>query len=159
MRLDPVFLVAPLPKPPSMSSRRAFLGMGLAFVCGGAIGSACGYSMGRASAQDASAARVEEELAPSGDADLDELRRLAVKAPIEELMGQAKMFLFAVGQDYRSDEVAWRGVGRLAEHLARNVDAGDRLALARFAGQTIRMGEPAVAARYSKWLPELQAIK
>jgi hypothetical protein len=42
MRLDPIYLVAPKPNPPSMPTRRAFLVAGATFTLGAAVGGACG---------------------------------------------------------------------------------------------------------------------
>lgn len=155
MKLEPVYLLAPLPQPAMMRSRRAFLGMGAMFVGGCALGSACGYSMGRAAAAPA---EPVDELAPSGDPDLDELRRLAVKAPIEELMGRAEAFSLEVDRTYRQDVVAWKGIGRIADHLVAE-SARDRRALAKWIAQVIENAVPDRHAEYERWIPLLRGIK
>lgn len=158
MKLDPVFLVAPRPKPPSMSTRRAFLGMGAAFVAGGAIGSACGYAAGVANAKAVDASATEE-LQPSGDADLDEVRRLAVKAPIEELMADSLAFLGAVTQDHSEDKIAWRGVARISQYVIDHPEVGDRRLLAGVMVQMIEKAPPSIRSDYLPWVPRLQAVR
>jgi hypothetical protein len=99
MKLEPVYLVGPKKKQPSMPSRRAFL----------MAGGACGYALGSARAEAAS-----DPLASTGDAQLDELRRLAVKAPLKELLERAFDFLTERASNYHKDEVLWIGVGSIA---------------------------------------------
>jgi hypothetical protein len=132
--------------------------MGIAFVTGGVIGSACGYAAGRAGQAKPVDASTTEELQPTGNADLDEMRRLAVKAPIEELMGHAWSFLRAVAQEYRDDEIAWRGVGRIASQLVRNESQPDRVRLASYATQIID-GNPALRAQLNDVLSKLRLIR
>jgi hypothetical protein len=129
MRIDPVYVVSPIPPPPSIPTRRAFLMMSGAFVAGSAIGGACGYSMGvgRGQAAEASAptsptaaAGGDVELKTTGDAELDYWRRLAVQAPLDELFEKALPFLTARVATYRMDEVLWRGVARMASEITEN---------------------------------------
>src|SRR5262245_48568230 len=106
MRLEPVFLVAPKPKPPSIPTRRAFLFIGISFAAGSTIGTACGYTLGRASVSGDPGAGGE--LPPSsGDADLDELRRLAIAAPIEELVERRNLFIMMRNRTYPDDRYLW----------------------------------------------------
>ena len=158
MRLDPIYVVAPKPKPPSMPTRRAVLGMGIAFVTGGAIGGACGYAAGAAQAKavDASAS---EELKPTGNAELDEVRRLAVKAPIEELMGKAMQFLMTVNQDFPTDRIAWRGVDRIAAYVVANEACPKRSDLAHWVLQTIDSAPPDLQGEHAEWRTKLRSIK
>jgi len=133
MRLEPVYLVAPEPAPQSMPTRRTFLLIGGAFlggtVLGGAVlGGACGYTIGAVRSGDGE--RGEEqpgapdglEWEPSEDADLGELRRLAVKAPIEELMGKVVLFLNLRVDTYRQDLILWAGVRRIANEIIAQPD-------------------------------------
>src|SRR5262245_6960727 len=137
------------------------MGMGIAFVTGGAIGSACGYAAGvangKAKAVDASGAA--EELKPSGNADLDEVRRLAVKAPIEELMAVADSFLASAFRDYSTDKVVWRGLGRISEYVLGHPEVENRRALAGMLVQIFERAPTAVRGDYSEWIPRLQAIR
>jgi hypothetical protein len=153
MRLDPVFLVEPKPAAASIPTRRAFLVAGGTFAFGLSIGGACGYAMGAASANGAGGgtgseqekeapAAQSEELKPSGDVDLDELRRLAVKAPIEELLEYRIPFLREFSLRYRNDEMLWRGVGRIADAVIARPDYPNRLIAATAIAQVIEFGEP-----------------
>ena len=154
MRLDPIFVVAPVPPPPSMPTRRAFLLAGATFTLGTAVGGACGYSI--AAKQEA----VEtEELASSGDVELDELRRLAVKAPIAELVERRLVFLNSLTKDYRKDEVLWRGVDRLAAAVLVDLSFPDRRVSARLIAQVIDLADPPFQARYAESAKKLRAVR
>ncbi|MCA8966690.1 MAG: hypothetical protein KDC48_17550 [Planctomycetes bacterium] len=123
MRIDPVFLVAPKPAPKAVPTRRAFLMAGGAFAFGSMIGGACGYSLGVAQGAPVEATAEKgggEELGSSGDARLDALRRLAVKAPIEELVKNWNEWFAYFDTEYQSDPVLWRGMDRLAEWATAN---------------------------------------
>ncbi len=160
MRLEPVYLVAPKPRPPSMPTRRAFLGMGLAFAVGGAIGSACGYSVGSAkAAEKAGGGPAGEDYPLSGNPELDELRRLAVKAPIEELMGIAMVFIRTVTQDYPEEVVAWKGVRRMGEHVLANPGVAQRRVIARFLCQGIEQASSQRQESLNDLLPRLREIR
>ncbi|MGE3351896.1 MAG: hypothetical protein AB7O84_09155 [Planctomycetota bacterium] len=140
-----------------MASRRAFFGMGIAFVVGSAIGSACGYSVGsRAAATAAGRDGDEDPLTPTGDADLDELHRLAVVAPIEELMGAAQTYLMLMSRTYRSDRVLWRGFERIARELVDVTVEADR-PLCVFAAQVVEQGETPLRDPYLHWGPKLRS--
>jgi hypothetical protein len=124
MRLDPVYLLAPEPEPPSMPTRRAFLLIGGAFLGGTVLGGACGYTIGVAQGGGeqgaAGAGPGEIEWERSDDADLEELRRLAVKAPIGELMEKAVLFLATRSFSYRTDPILFRGIQRLSLEITEN---------------------------------------
>jgi hypothetical protein len=136
MKVDAIYLLAPKPKPPSGPTRRAFLIAGGTLVVGALAGGSCGYSMGLAArpsdkpepkgdkpepkAQDATAPKVEEELKPSGDAELDYWRQVAVKAPLDELFEKGVMFLGVRVRDYPKDQILWRGVERMVRELDAN---------------------------------------
>lgn len=158
MRLDPVFVVAPEPTAPTMPTRRAFLLAGATFTFGAAIGGACGYSAGAAQAAGSAAPR-EEELTPSGDSDLDELRRLAVKAPIEELIERRLPFVNAVFADYPKDEILWRGVGRLCDVVLRDNSLPGRSSFSRALAQVIEKSEASGAKLLKDRIAELRAVR
>ncbi|HEB52202.1 MAG TPA: hypothetical protein ENI87_02985 [bacterium] len=128
MRLEPVYLVAPKPKPPSVPTRRAFLLAGGTLFVGLGLGGACGYAAGSG---------VLSELEPTGNAELDELRRLAVRAPIEELMDQAMLFLDLLRNNYPEDPFLWQGAKRIGEELLDNPAAANRRAKALWLRQLI----------------------
>lgn len=152
MRLEPVYLVAPRQTPPTMPSRRAFLLAGGAFVVGSAMGGACGYSLGVGSGG---------EVAPesSGDATLDELRRLAVKAPIEELVQQRMFFANTLVDHYRNDGILWDGTVRLAEALLRDPKFQDRRVFSRFLMQLIDNAPPTFAGKLKATRDALASVK
>ena len=119
-----------------MPTRRAFVLCGATFAFGAVAGGACGYSLGAAAN-----AQPDEELVPSGDAELDELRRLAVKAPIEELVERRKTFTNSVIKDYPADQLLWKGVGRLCDAALAGHPMADRRLFARFLAQMIEQGD------------------
>jgi hypothetical protein len=128
MKIDPIYLLAPEPKPPSIPTRRAFLLAGGTLLIGALAGGACGYSMGLAARPNGgkepkpanAAAKVEEELKTSGDAELDYWRQMAVKAPLDELFTKSLMFLHVRITDYPKDDVLWRGVQRMVHEIRDN---------------------------------------
>lgn len=160
MRLEPVFLVAPAPKPPSMPTRRAFLLAGSTFTLGLGLGGACGYSLGaRTVAEAAEPAPAEVPLESSGDAQLDEMRRLAVKAPVEELFSRRLEFLDVFATYYRDDQVLWRGVARLVSHVLDNERLPGRAAAARQIAQVIERGDPPFRAKYGEYIDPLRRCR
>jgi hypothetical protein len=156
MRLEPVYLVSPRPIPPAMSSRRAFLLAGATFVAGSALGGACGYSLAASAGKEAGGG--DADLATSGDAELDELRRLAVKAPIEELVQRGVLFLNMRDTVYPKDEVLWRGVARLAQEIIARPDPIDR-SLVLVVAATIERGGPPKDLKLEDSLPRLREIR
>lgn len=137
MQLDPIYLLAPKPNPPSIPTRRAFLFAASTFALGSAVGGACGYTIASRPGPEPDA-----ELEPSGDVELDELRRLAVKAPIAELVERRLVFLNSLSKDYRKDEVLWRGVERLCNAVLNDYPISDRRLFSRFMAQVIEQGDP-----------------
>ena len=164
MRLEPVYLVAPKPKPPSMPHRRAFLIAGGTFLAGIGLGGACGYAVGATRSDTPGGAdepNLEPLLAPSGDSDLDELRRLAVKAPIEELMARSLLFLDLLSDTYRRDEALWHGAARICSELCSNSSLPKRRVTALWLAQVIDRSDAdlAVAMRLRQHLHQLRQIK
>lgn len=141
MKLDPVFLVAPQPNPPTMPTRRAFLIAGTTFTLGTAVGGACGYSIA-AKPDPVAAGDVDVDLEPTNDVELDELRRLAVKAPIAELIEKRLVFLNSLTKNYPKDEILWKGASRLADAVLANRPISDRRLFSRFLAQVIEQGDP-----------------
>lgn len=169
MRLDPVFVIAPIPSVPSMPTRRAFLFAGSTFAVGVTLGGACGYAVGVGSAPaDPAGEGVQggepaqagnEELPKSGDADLDELRRLAVKAPIEELVQHRLVFVNATFMDYPLDRVLWQGVERLVDYLTKGGEVEGRAQFAKALASVIEQADPVVTARLKGRVAELRRLK
>jgi len=112
MRIEPVYLVSPPARAPQPPTRRAFLLAGAAFAGGTLVGGACGYTVGARLAAPVEAA-VEPIEKP--DIRLQTLRRLAVDAPIEQLVKDWNQWWGEFWHNYDRDEVLWRGVDRLAD--------------------------------------------
>lgn len=127
MKIDPVWLVAPTPKAPSIPTRRAFVIGAACFGAGMTVGGACGYSYGASRASDSTSggattggAAAEPDLPKSGDIELDQLRWLAVKAPLDELFEKGSLFLGKRVGTYKTDAILWRGVERMSRELIVN---------------------------------------
>lgn len=133
MRLDgAVFVVAPQKAASPAPTRRAFLLTGGAFVVGAGLGGACGYSLGVAGRGAAT-----EEPTPSGDDQLDELRRLAIKAPLHELIDKRLEFVVGMTGRYQDDAILWRGIDRLVDAVLADPTFPDRRRSAGFIAQFI----------------------
>ncbi len=128
MRLDTACFVLAKPKVPTMPTRRAFLIAGGLFVGGTTLGGACGYSAGYAAGgaeergkhPGSPAPAAEIKLEPSGDIELDALRRLAVQAPIDELFENWLTFMDLRISPYSKDEILWKGVERMTLEIVNN---------------------------------------
>jgi hypothetical protein len=104
----------------------------------------------------------------SGDALLDELRRLAVDAPLDELLAWRLMFLMELGSTYRNDPLLWRGVERMCQATLDGTpmpparqsvgDGPDRRLFARLLAQVIERGEPGLSAPLQPRVVELRRI-
>lgn len=158
MRLDPVLLAAPNAPPALIPTRRAFVLGGAMFATGLSLGGACGYAIGSRRA-DEPGEQKEEEQASSGDADLDELRRLAVKAPIEELVKHRATFLMYISRTYRRDSILWRGVDRLVDEVLNNDRFPERAMAAQTLAQVIDLSDPGVAESLRKRITQLRKIR
>jgi hypothetical protein len=158
MRIEPIYLLAPKPKPPSIPTRRAFLIAGGTFFAGIGLGGACGYAAGISGTGEGSGAQ-DKLPESSGNAELDELRRLAIKAPIEELAGKWLYFTDMYASTYRKDEHLMTGIEKLVEYVLANPNANQRVAMARFLAQTVELGEPNLQERLGRRLPELIRIR
>ena len=152
MKLEPVYLVAP-ERPSLIPTRRAVLFAGLSFFGGAAAGGALGIQYERSKG-----APAEDELAPSGDPELDRLRRLAIEAPIDELRNKQFAFITAVQVDYPRDAVLWRGVGRLVDDVLSGEGRSGRRDLARLLASVIRNGAADVVGELAAKRPALEAL-
>jgi hypothetical protein len=155
MKIDPVYLLGPVGPRPTFTTRRAFLLASGTFLTGTAIGTACGYSAGVASAGAAASAPPpiadparDAELPKSGDAELNQLRHLAVKAPLDDLFAKAMLFLSARVRAYPKDEILWQGVERMSRELVANEGrVVDQMVILVITGQiegTARPPEPSL---------------
>jgi hypothetical protein len=146
-----------LSAPPStVPTRRVFVMAGVTFLVGTTTGGWWGYAAG---SEAAASERQAAELAPTGDADLDELRRLAVKAPIEELLQRRLVFLANLGRTYRSDRVLWRGFDRLVEVALHGEGVPDDRLLGRLLAQHIEYADPDFQAPRLHLAPRLRELK
>jgi hypothetical protein len=159
MRLDAVYVLGGprSPAPTPALTRRALLIAGGSFFLGGA----CGYALGaKATAAPATTAPTPAEPPKSsGDANLDELRRLATIAPIEELMGVAPNFLNELDKAYLKDEIACSGLGRVAKALLDGFPVANRRILTLLTAQMIEKSQTAVMAKLRHLPQELRALK
>jgi len=157
MRLDAVFVTAPKAKDPAMPTRRAFLLAGCTFTLGTAVGGACGYSLG-STAMPVATPRPEEDLPSSGDVELDELRRLAVKAPIAELVEKRQIFMVSLWE-YKTDDILWKGVDRLSDAVLRDPSFPDRRIFAAILIQTFQKAAPDRRSKYVEVERSLRTVR
>ena len=155
MRIEPIYLVAPAKQKPPALSRRAFLLAGGAFALGLGSGGACGYALGARKAAEPAANEPDATAQlppPSGDAELDELRRLAVVAPIEELVAQRDAFTDLLVKQHHDDDVLWKGLDRLVEQVLADPAFPQRRIFAAWLRQIIENGgQHATDARRDSW--------
>lgn len=138
-----------------MPTRRAFVLAGATFTFGAVVGGACGYSVGAARA----VGEGEAELESTGDHELDELRRLAVKAPIEELVEKRMIFLNSFTKVYPQDPYLWKGAGRLAKATIAGHPFQDRRLFARFLAQIIEGSDPKYATELRPLAADLRKVE
>jgi len=106
----------------------------------------------------AQAGTTDPTLEPTGDADLDELRRLAVEAPIEELIEKKAGFVDLLRQAYPTDEIGWRGIDRLAQAAIEGEQIPQRRAFAKFLSTVIERGNPIVAESRQHFIEVLVGV-
>jgi hypothetical protein len=167
MRFDSAVFLAPHPRASTTTTRRAFLLAGGSFILGASVGGACGYSAGVRTANIGAGAARELDLAAglaaTGDADLDELRRLAIQAPVDELAGAYLIFIEQLRRTYSNDDYLWHGMQRLAQGI---VEGQHRSWNSQVKQTVIQMIEgikpglvPARAHALIARLPELRAAR
>jgi hypothetical protein len=165
---DAVYVLSSGPQPRPLPTRRMFLLIGGAFLGGTAVGGACGYSIGVARGESVQqpagpetpakpAAGEEPELGTSGDIELDELRRLAIKAPLDDLFEKASMFLTMQLKHYKDDPILWRGVERMSREILDNKDKRFDQLIIGVVIQNIRYLEPPPELGLRERMPALQA--
>jgi len=158
MRLEPIFLLAPKPKPASVPTRRAFLIAGGTFFAGIGLGGACGYAAGSRVGGD-SADASKELFEPSGDSQLDELRRIAVAAPLEELIEKRGAILHFIVVDYPRDKHLWVGIERLVKATLHGQSINERRSLALWLAKLIEGGNPELTTPLANYLTDLRAVR
>jgi hypothetical protein len=150
VEVEPVYVVVADART-NAPSRRSFLAAACAFACGGLVGSASGFAAASWASSDAAAGVRDEEL--------ERLRRLALSAPVDELLDEGWTFLARLGCDYREDQDLWRGFERLAERVTEpSADARCR-ELARFAREVLARADGSVEPVRSRWASMLEEVR
>ncbi|MBK8100681.1 MAG: hypothetical protein IPK26_26635 [Planctomycetes bacterium] len=144
MKIDPVWLVQP------RADRRVFLMAAGAFVLGGAGG----YGL---RVLQEPGTPVPQKPEKTGNPELDELRRLAVEAPIEELSTRYVEFVTRRGRAFAEDEVLVVGLRRLVRHVLAT-QLPDRGLRARFLLRDLGVGRASRDAELQSMVPQLQAV-
>jgi hypothetical protein len=158
---DQLYLV-PARAAPMVATWRRFVCVAASFVGGSALGAASGYAVARSFAEAAPAPAPphgltpDGRLAPSGNGELDELRWLAVEAPIEELATKNAVFFMMLDRTYRTDPVLWRGVARLCREALGNERSPHRRMIALLAVPIIEHDQPPAELRLEELLPRLR---
>lgn len=139
-----------------VSSRRAFVIAGATFVVGATLGGGVGYR----TAVGASQADVDRPAdPPPEDDELVELRRLAVDAPIEELIAKRAVFVNCLTQSYSDDPALWRGLKRIVEAVLADPHIQDRRVFARFLAQVIEKADRDRGGDLLPLVPQLRALR
>ena len=144
-----------IPSASSVPTRRAFVIAGATFVMGATLGGGYGYSM--AATRAAPPGHLEET--PAGDAELEELRWLAVKAPIEELIERRLNFTYSAFRDYPEDPVLWQGIERLCDATLGGASIPDRRVFALALAGVIEKGDPVLTREVIGRVEELKRVK
>ena len=96
---------------------------------------------------------------PTGDSQLDELRRLAVQAPDHELFSKALTFLDLLREHYSTDAALWHGAERIGKGILNDQKFQSRRGLAKWLCQVIRRNDPTMSPLLQKLLPELEKVQ
>lgn len=149
MEVEPVYVVVADART-NAPSRRSFLAAGLAFACGGVLGSTSGFVAANWSSGAAVGARDEE---------LERLRRLAVLAPVDELLDEGWTFLARLGCDYREDADLWHGFERLAARITEPGADPRCRELAMFAREVLARSSATADATRGRWASLLAEVR
>jgi len=101
----------------------------------------------------------ETGLVPSGDPQLDELRRLAVRAPLDELVSKRGVLTSFVLEAYRNDEFLWHGLERLTKATLRRHPMDDRRPFALWLAAYIEQSGHERAKHLLKYTPLLRKVR
>lgn len=146
--------LGPVPPP----TRRDFTARAITW-----LGFACAAACHSAAAAPAVSPAAVPGLAPAasfgltGDAELDELRRLT-NAPLAELVEHRLLFVYRLSQDYRTDPVLWRGFTRLCDAAVTDAQIPDRRLFGRLLAQVIEHGDPQAVAGLQPRVDELRRL-
>lgn len=148
MRLDPVYVVAPRPAPPSIPTRRALLIAGAGALGAFCAGIATGWTW------RGPAAPPTEPGSQPGDSTDETLRWLqdlaAPSSPVDGLVTNFMAFVWMVPRRYPDHPELWDGMVRLAQEVLKNEALSDRAKIARdladcFAGAVREVKRPDLA--------------
>jgi len=139
----------------SVPTRRAFVIAGATFVMGAALGGTSGYSL----AARGNVPPTGPDETHCGDEELEELRRLAVKAPMEELIERRLNFTYSTFHDYPKDPVLWQGIERLCDATLGGAPMPDRRVFALALAGVIEKGDPALTQGLISRVEELKRVK
>lgn len=151
MRIEPVFLLPPR-APAPVVSRRSFLFAGATFACGASFGGACAFAARRA-------ALHADALAPTGDAELDQLRRLAVDGSDAQLVQHRLLFVASTFSHYGRDPVLWHGIGRLSELVVVDDAFPDRARFARALAGVVERADAPCAEPLQRRVQALRSVR
>lgn len=149
MKLEPVYVVAPLPEQAGLSRRRWCLAVSAAFL-GCAAGSVIGFSAARATQSDSGG----DGAAP--DPELIRLRRLVSEGTTDELLRESWNVLLGLSSQYADDEILWRGLDRIVEANLLLPPSDKVRELLRFAATMIERSRSEHASRRLDLLPTLK---
>jgi hypothetical protein len=149
VEVEPVYVVESHARSRA-SSRRSFLATGFAFAFGGAVGSTGGFAAARATAGPEPTER---------DADLVRLQRLAIEAPVEELVENGWEYLAKLGSDYREDETLWHGFERIAARVTEPSSDARSRELALLAAAVLSRASDAATPARTRWMGLLREVR
>ena len=136
---------------------------GATLLAGAGLGGACGYAAGAHVATEAASVPTDDLpsqwMKPTGDSQLDELRRLAVQAPDHELFSKALTFLDLLREHYSTDAALWHGAERIGKGILNDQKFQSRRGLAKWLCQVIRRNDPTMSPLLQKLLPELEKVQ
>lgn len=140
-----------------VSTRRAWLIAGTTFAVGAALGGPLGHRIATATA--AATERDEPDPLDTDDPELRELRRLAVEAPLAELVERRLIYVHLLTKSYWEDPILWRGLRRLIDAVLAGHEMEQRRMFARFVAQILEGTHNEHARALLPFAPELRAVK
>lgn len=143
--------------PSRVSTRRAFLIAGATFAVGAAFGGGLGHRIATATA--GATERDEPDPLDTDDPELRELRRLAVEAPLAELVERRLIYVHLLTKSYWEDPILWRGVRRLIDATLGGHQMEQRRLFARFLAQVLEGTHNRHARALLPFAPELRAVE
>jgi hypothetical protein len=90
---------------------------------------------------------------------LDELRRLAISAPITELMDRHMVYLDRMTATYPRDEILWSGAKRICDEVLNNSNLDSRRSIAGWLATVIERGDLNMTADLRPSIARLKRVK